>query len=105
MQRPHGACGSVSAVGRYPPSVSVRDVAALAAASQRSRYVSSGSDDHTLLVAGQMMTGLTLLPVQYQAQKTSQIRPGLKVHELKADDRAVCGNPRRGLLDDRAPER
>jgi hypothetical protein len=41
--------------------------------------------------------------VQYEAQKTGQIRPGLKVHELKADNRAVCGNPRRKPLEDLGP--
>jgi hypothetical protein len=41
--------------------------------------------------------------VDYQAQKTGQIRPGLKVHELKADNRAVCGNSRREPQEDRGP--
>ena len=43
------------------------------------------------------------LAVQYQAQKTGQIGPGLKVHELKPDNRAVCGNSRREPIDDRGP--
>ena len=33
--------------------------------------------------------------MQYQVQKTGQVRPGLRVHELKTDNRAVCGNSRR----------
>jgi hypothetical protein len=41
--------------------------------------------------------------VQYQAQKTGQVRPELKVHELKADNRAVCGNSRRQPMDDLGP--
>ena len=41
--------------------------------------------------------------VQYQAQKTGQVRPGLKVHELKADNRAVCGNSRRQPMDNLGP--
>jgi hypothetical protein len=31
----------------------------------------------------------------YKAPKTGQIRPGLQVHQLKDDNRAVCGNSRR----------
>ena len=41
------------------------------------------------------------LAVPYEAQNTGQVRPGLKVHELKADNRAVCGNSRRQPMDDR----
>lgn len=41
--------------------------------------------------------------MQYQAQKTGQVRPELKVHELKADNRAVCGNSRRQPMDDLGP--
>ena len=45
--------------------------------------------------------GLAYAPaVPYEAQKTGQVRPGLKVHELKADNRAVCGNSRRQPMDD-----
>ena len=40
------------------------------------------------------------LAVPYEAQNTGQVRPGLKVHELKADNRAVCGNSRRRPMDD-----
>lgn len=40
------------------------------------------------------------LAVPYEAQKTGQVRPGLKVHELKTDNRAVCGNSRRQPMDD-----
>jgi hypothetical protein len=43
------------------------------------------------------------LAVPYQAQKTGRIRPGLKVHQLKADDRAVCGNSRREPMNDLGP--
>ena len=41
--------------------------------------------------------------VQYRAQKTGQIKRELKVHELKADNRAVCGNSRRQPMVDRGP--
>ena len=41
--------------------------------------------------------------MQYQALKTGQIKPGLKVHELKADNRAVCGNSHREPQDDLGP--
>ena len=41
--------------------------------------------------------------MQYQTQKTGQIRSGLKVHELKADNRSVCGNSRREPMDDLGP--
>jgi hypothetical protein len=41
--------------------------------------------------------------MQYQAQKTGQVRQGLKVHELKADNRAVCGNSRRQPMADLGP--
>jgi hypothetical protein len=45
--------------------------------------------------------GLAYAPdMPYEAQKTGQVRPGLKVHELKADNRAVCGNSRRQPMDD-----
>ena len=40
------------------------------------------------------------LAVPYEAQKTGQVRPGLKVHELKADNRTMCGNSRRQPMDD-----
>jgi len=40
------------------------------------------------------------LAMGYEAQKTGQARPGLKVHELKEDNRAVCGNSRRQPMDD-----
>ena len=34
---------------------------------------------------------------------TGQVRPGLKIHELKTDNRAVCGNSRRQPMDDLGP--
>ena len=40
------------------------------------------------------------LAVPYEAQNTGPVRPGLKVHELKADNRAVCGNSRRQPMND-----
>ena len=43
------------------------------------------------------------LDVPYQAQKTGQVRPGLKIHELKTDNRAVCGNSRRQPMKDLGP--
>jgi hypothetical protein len=39
----------------------------------------------------------------HQAQKTGHVRPGLKIHELKADNRAVCGNSRRQPMNDLGP--
>ena len=40
------------------------------------------------------------LAVPYEAQNTGQVRPGLKVHELTADNRTMCGNSRRQPMDD-----
>ena len=44
-----------------------------------------------------------LFAVPYHAEKTGQVKPGLKIHELKTDIRAVCGNSRRQPMDDHGP--
>jgi hypothetical protein len=49
------------------------------------------------------VTATYTLAVPYRAQKTGQVRAGLKIHELKADDRAVCGNSRRHPMKDLGP--
>jgi len=62
----------------------------------------AGLGEHTSLHDVGSPQGLSCtLDLPYQAPKTGQIRPGLKVHELKADNRAVCGNSRREPMGDR----
>ena len=47
-----------------------------------------------------------LFAVPYHAGKDpGKVRPGLKIHELKTDIRAVCGNSRRQPMDDRPRNR
>jgi hypothetical protein len=65
----------------------------------------SDSDPLTALNLGMAEVGRppTLFAVPYHAEKTGQVRPGLKIHELKTDNRAVCGNSRREPMDDLGP--